>query len=178
MIKRATKIQRLVEQILDQHHISSPPVDVHLIAKSKGVQIIKGDLGDVSGILFRERNRTLIGVNATHASTRQRFTVAHEIGHLILHGDESLHVDKVFAIKLRNQTSSEAVDRGEIEANAFAAELLMPTEMVRRRISELPGILDYEKDDIVIKQLANEFQVSQQAMTIRLINLGYIQEVV
>lgn len=175
MIKRAKKIQRLVEELLEQHKISSPPIDVFSIAKMKGIDIVQGDLGDVSGVLLREGSRITIGVNQNHSETRKRFTVAHEIGHLTLHGDEPLHIDKVFAIKLRNRVSSEAVDLGEIEANAFAAELLMPTIMVRQRVQDIPEVLDYEKDDNVIKKLANEFQVSQQAMTIRLINLGYMK---
>lgn len=175
MIKRSKKIQRLVEQLLNEHQISSPPIDVFSIAKTKGIDIIQGDLEDVSGILFREGNRIIIGVNQNHIETRKRFTVGHEIGHLILHGDEPLHVDKVFAVNLRNHVSSEAVDLREIEANAFAAELLMPTDMIRQKIQVLPGILDYEKD-AVIRKLAKEFKVSPQAMTIRLIRLGYIRE--
>ena len=173
MNRKAKKIQRLVEQMLDQYNISSPPIDVFSIAKIKGIDVVQGDLGDVSGVLLREGTRITIGVNQNHSKTRQRFTIAHEIGHLILHGDEPLHVDKVFAIKLRNQVSSEAIDLGEIEANAFAAELLMPTNMMQQKIQKLPGILDYEKD-AVISQLARGFNVSPQAMTIRLINLGYI----
>lgn len=175
MIKKAKRIQRLIEQMLGQYNISSPPIDVFAIAKDKGIDIIQGDLGDVSGILFRQGSRVIIWVNQNHSETRKRFTVAHEIGHLILHGDERLHVDKVFAIKLRNQVSSQALDLGEIEANAFAAELLMPIEMVRQRTQELPGILDYDRD-AVISELAKEFSVSPQAMTIRLINLGYIND--
>ena len=175
MIKKAKKIQRQVEQILEQYNISSPPIDVPFIAKSRGIDLVLADLGDISGILFREGNRITIGVNKNHKETRQRFTIAHEIGHLFLHGDEALHVDKVFAIKLRNHTSSEAVDLGEIEANAFAAELLMPTEMIQQEMQKLPGVLDYEKD-IIIERLAKIFNVSQQATTIRLINLGYIKD--
>lgn len=175
MIKRAKKIERLVEQLLVHCNISSPPIDVFSIARNKDINIIQGDLGDVSGILLREGSLVTIGVNQNHSEARKRFTIAHEIGHFILHGDEALHVDKVFAIKLRNQVSSEAIDLGEIEANKFAAELLMPTNMVHQRIQELPEVLDYEKD-AVIRNMAKVFNVSQQAMTIRLVHLGYIKD--
>jgi len=86
-------------------------------------------------------------------------------------------VDKVFAVKLRDHHSSEAVSIEEIEANAFAAELLMPTDMILREIQNVSGILDFEEDDLdnLIKKLASKFKVSQQAMTIRLMNLGVIQ---
>lgn len=175
MIKKAKKIQRLVEQILNQNSLSSPPIDVFSISKNRGIEIVPSDLGDISGILFREGNRITIGINQTHPETRKRFTVAHELGHLILHGDQPLHVDKVFAIKLRSHVSSEAVDLEEIEANAFAAELLMPTGMMQQKLQDLPGVLDYEKETVISK-LAKDFKVSPQAMTIRLINLGYISD--
>ena len=86
-------------------------------------------------------------------------------------------MDKVFAVKLRDHHSSEAVSIEEIEANAFAAELLMPTDMILREIQNVSGILDFEEDDLdnLIKKLASKFKVSQQAMTIRLMNLGVIQ---
>jgi Zn-dependent peptidase ImmA (M78 family) len=86
-------------------------------------------------------------------------------------------VDKVFAVRLRDHVSSEAVSIEEIEANAFAAELLMPTNMIMSDIQASSSILDYEKDGLgkLITQLAAHYNVSEQAMNIRLINMGVIQ---
>jgi Zn-dependent peptidase ImmA (M78 family) len=97
-----------------------------------------------------------------------------------LHDNNQLFVDKVFAIKLRDHHSSEAVSIEEIEANAFAAELLMPTGMILGEIQSVSEILDSEENDLdnLIKKLANKFKVSQQAMTIRLMNLGVIQNTI
>lgn len=173
MIKRAKKIQRLAENILQEEGITNAPIDVRAIAKRRGIVIMEGDLGDVSGCVLKEGNQIIVGVNENDGDKRKRFTIAHELGHLFLHNEDPIHVDKVFGVKLRDHKSSEAVDIDEIESNAFAAELLMPTQIIRKDISELQGILDYEKDDFIGK-LANKYEVSQQAMTIRLINLGYI----
>ena len=64
--------------------------------------------------------------------------------------------------------AEQAVDFDEIEANGFAAELLMPTEVLER---ELQGTdLDYEDDELT-RRLANRYEVSLQAMAIRLGNL-------
>jgi Zn-dependent peptidase ImmA (M78 family) len=125
--------------------------------------------GDLSGLLFREEGRTIIGVNTMHPKPRQRFTIAHELGHLELHEGYGIHVDHKFPImRKRDGRSSQAVDFDEIEANGFAAELLMPAEMLERDLHDKD--LDFE-DDEMIRQLADRYHVSLQAMAIRLGNL-------
>jgi Zn-dependent peptidase ImmA (M78 family) len=173
MIKRAKKIQRLVENMLQEENITEAPINVKAIAIRRGISVLEDDLGEISGWILKEGNLITIGVNNKHAETRKRFTIAHELGHLFLHSDDPFHVDKVFGVKLRDHKSSEAVDVEEIESNAFAAELLMPTNMIRSSIGDFQQILDYEKEDF-IATLAGKYKVSQQAMTIRLINLGFI----
>ena len=61
-------------------------LDVEAIAEKLGAEVIFDKLGDdVSGLLVREADRVVIGVNDAHPETRQRFTIAHELGHLVLH---------------------------------------------------------------------------------------------
>jgi Zn-dependent peptidase ImmA (M78 family) len=124
---------------------------------------------DVSGILVRDGERKVVVVNAKHAPARQRFTIAHEIGHLVLHPGQEVHVDNAFRINLRDGRSATADDVEEVEANAFAAILLMPLEWVRSAMSS-PSI-DLT-DDGEVCRLADEFQVSTQAMLIRLTTLA------
>ncbi len=124
--------------------------------------------GDVSGFLLRKGGKPIIGVNATQHLNRQRFTIAHELGHFFLHEFDGIHLDKTFH---RNGISSLGVSSQEIEANTFAAELLMPDYMVKRELLAIRG--DLITDDAV-SQLANHFGVSTQAMGIRLSNLGYV----
>ncbi|TGN09354.1 ImmA/IrrE family metallo-endopeptidase [Leptospira ilyithenensis] len=70
---------------------------------------------DVSGILNVEGNLYSIVVDQDHHDHRKRFTIAHELGHYILHKPESIHVDKMSFY--RSPLSSTALDRLEIEAN-------------------------------------------------------------
>jgi Zn-dependent peptidase ImmA (M78 family) len=140
-----------------------------MIAQSLGAIVRREPLeGDLSGLLFKDGARVLIGVNASHAPVRQRFTVAHEIGHLLLHGRDDLHVDRDFRVHRRDDRSSQAIDAQEIAANAFAAELLMPAMFVRSEVSGTPIAFD---DDCRVQDLARTFEVSVQAMVIRLTNL-------
>lgn len=66
--------------------------------------------------------------------------MGHELGHYLLHDRDGIHVDRRFAIKLRNPKSSEGTDDEEKEANLFAAELLMPKQMVQNTISTVDGL--------------------------------------
>jgi Zn-dependent peptidase ImmA (M78 family) len=110
-------------------------------------------------------------VNSSHPIQRQRFTIAHEIGHLLLHADENLHVDRNFPIGLRSGISSKSVDANEIEANQFAAALLMPADFIAEDIKPFIGT------DVMfaIRKLAQQYRVSEQAMSIRLSTLHYVE---
>jgi Zn-dependent peptidase ImmA (M78 family) len=180
MARKIKHIQSIIEQLLEQTKNSKPPIDVKGIARSLNITLREDNLEDISGLIYREGNQVILGVNINHAETRKRFTIAHELGHYYLHANNQLFVDKVFAVKLRDHTSSEAVNIEEIEANAFAAELLMPTMYLQKDFQKLqPGVWDYdhwEEMDDVVKKLAHIYQVSPQAMTIRLINLGVLPQ--
>jgi len=153
--------------------VTSPPVNVDGLAIDLGVTILKDELDpEVSGLLYRRPNSTVIAVNRDHAKTRRRFTVAHELGHLRLHDGRPLIVDHVVRarINLRDHRSSLATNREEIEANRFAATLLMPPEFVHSQMDVVHrrGLGEHG----TIEALAKKFSVSGQAMEIRLTNLG------
>ena len=122
----------------------------------------------------------IIGVNSAQSVTRQRFTIAHEIGHLLLHKGEDVHIDEKplsklltsrEAVQRRDNISSQATDPLEIEANQFAAELLMPEEFIRLSVEDL----DPETPvDEAIESLSHLFQVSSMAIIHRLTNLKII----
>jgi Zn-dependent peptidase ImmA (M78 family) len=152
------------------------PVDVDAIARQLGVQIVLERLDkSVSGMLYRDDDHVLIGVNSAHPERRQRFTVAHELGHLVLHKGRPLVVDHV-RLNFRDATSSTATDSEEIQANAFAAELLMPRDRViaaaRPALQQATG-----SDAAVVRDLADGFGVSVEAMDYRLTNLGLRRQV-
>lgn len=175
-------IKAQVTRLLREAGVTGPPVPVEQIARSLNAQIRHEPFsGDVSGALLRDERATIIGVNALHPETRQRFTIAHELGHLVFHTGHPVHFDRApFRINLRNAASSVACDPEEIEANRFAAELLMPAWMLKRDLleQEIAGVdVSDEYALETVKWLANRYQVSVQAMAIRLATLGFTVEV-
>ena len=164
------------EALAETCGFTKPPIDVERVAKHLRLKIGYADLGDdVSGLLISKGDTTAIAVQASDAPNRRRFTIAHEIGHFYLRHQfepgEHVHVDHGHAITPRNSRSRTGVDPKEIEANQFAACLLMPTKLLEARIKALrTGSLR----DSHVTYLANEFEVSEQAMTIRLSTLGHL----
>ena len=122
-------------------------------------------------MLVRGEGQPVIGVNSIHPRNRQRFTIAHECGHLMLHKAE-VHVDRRLHVHRRDVVSSMAVDPDEIEANRFAAELLMPYDLITADLDRYQ--IDIEDDD-QIRALAEKYGVSAQSMTLRLTNLQLLK---
>src|SRR3984893_7027392 len=175
MTIRRRKIESLVQALLATYRVKEAPVPVEKIAKAKGARIFYQSLDDdVSGFIYRDTSQTVIGVNTHHAPVRQNFTIAHELGHLLLHDQEQLHIDRGFRVRLRDDVSSQGTDEAEREANLFAASLLMPREFLE---NDLAGE-DYVDllDDAFLRGLGRKYGVSTQALVNRLKNLGYIQE--
>lgn len=175
MAVRRRKIRELVETLLAEANVTHAPVPVWQIARAKGARIAVDSLqGDLSGFLYRDASQKVIGVNTQHATVRQTFTIAHELGHLLLHDQEQLHVDRSFAsVRLRDDTSSQGVDDAEKEANLFAAELLMPEKFLKLDLAS-HRMIDIH-DESLIPVLARKYGVSVQALTFRLQYLGYIE---
>ena len=167
-MKSIQAIRKQVAQILDELKIAEPPIPVEAVAHHLGAKVkfspFEGD--ELAGMLIRGADRIVIGVNSLHHPNRQRFTIAHECGHLMLHRGE-VHVDHNFRVNRRDEESSLAKNPEEIEANRFAAELLMPWSMIH---AELTSQVDVE-DEEVIRELARRYEVSTQAMTYRVANL-------
>jgi len=154
--------------------LEAPPIPADELAESLGAQLIYEPFdGDVSGLLMRDQGGVVIGVNARHHPNRQRFTLAHEIGHLQLHKTDSLFVDKQMRLEFRDKRAGMAIYRKEIQANRFAAELLMPRHVLNREVEKLLSHNSADSGSFVIASLSKRFGVSHQAMQYRLTNLGY-----
>ena len=166
--RKASTLRRYVTELLDLCGIHDAPVPVEEVAEFLGAEIRYSPFaGELAGILVRSDDKqAVIGVNSAHHFNRQRFTIAHECGHLFLHKGKDVHIDRSFRVNRRDERSAQAIDPIEIEANRFAAELLMPYSMICNDIVEF----DIE-DDEVLKDLAEKYQVSLQALTFRINNL-------
>lgn len=166
-------------EVIRNEQITSLPVDVEQIAQ-KHAHVLRRELDDkLSGMLVPLNppvagKRWVIVVNALHPDVRQRFTIAHELGHLLLHGYTHPHADTRFRIRLNGGSSTTTEDIEEIQANRFAAELLMPQHLIVPRLDL--DLLEYasttgQAEALPLAQLAHEFAVSQQALSIRLAHL-------
>ncbi|MCG8371359.1 MAG: ImmA/IrrE family metallo-endopeptidase [Proteobacteria bacterium] len=163
------RFERSATKLLREYGEFSPPVDVESLARSLGMSVSFEELdNDVSGLMLIEDGVVKVAINEAHHRHRQRFTLAHEIGHMLLHAEgDRVFVDRRF---FRNAWASSGELREEIEANAFAAALLMPEALVREHLDAERGITDID-----VFRLATQFAVSEQAMTLRLVKLNVIE---
>ena len=177
-----TKIIDIVQDLLQKQGMSKAPIPIEKVVHNLGIELRYEPFSeqgeDVSGMLFRDGERTVIGINANESPRRQRFTIAHEIGHLFLHKDP-IYLDTPAEVFMRRHHSSRAVDPKELQANSFAAELLMPEKMVRAeaegaqaQMAKLAAVISEED---LVERLADKFDVSVQAMTFRLAQLGLVK---
>jgi Zn-dependent peptidase ImmA (M78 family) len=174
MSRADTEAERLLAETGQEGAI---PVDVEAIAAHLGAQIVLEHLDRaVSGMLYRDDKDVVIGVNAAHTERRQRFTIAHELGHLVLHKGRPLVVDHV-RVNFRDANSSAATDLEEIQANAFAAAVLMPRDPIMAAARPALQKVQVGGEAAVIRDLSDGFAVSEQAMEYRLINLGLRRQI-
>ncbi len=170
------RIKLIVNNILAQDNLRTIPINLEKIAAlaNANVKITQLEAG-LSGFAYQKNGTKFIGINAGDGLARQRFTFAHELGHLFLHKNESVSYD-MGLMMLRNDHSSDGTDIKEIEANRFAAELLMPEEELRLDLQSSPGI-DFMSDDddtaAFVKKLADKYQVSSRAMSVRISTLYF-----
>jgi Zn-dependent peptidase ImmA (M78 family) len=161
----AEAAQRLLEN--NQYEI---PIDVHQVARDLGLTVVEQDLEEqVSGVLVVKGNGGTIGVNKNHHINRQRFTIAHECGHYVLHRTNTRVFIDAVPVFFRDNVSTAGRSLQEIAANGFAAALLMPEHKLRELLREQP--ID-AFDEFALRRLANLFGVSTQALTIRMTRLG------
>lgn len=170
--KRKRTIANRAQSLLQESGVSAPPVLVARLAKTLGAKLRFSPLDEeLSGMIFVKDGTPIIGVNALHHPNRQRFTIAHECGHLVLHKPQitkEVHVDKDFPMLMRDSVSAAGVSEMEIEANFFASEILMPASFLTDALGN--GSLDID-DEGAVSALARSFKVSPTAMRYRLGNL-------
>jgi Zn-dependent peptidase ImmA (M78 family) len=171
----ATRAEQAAQELLGRFHHGDPPVDVERVARQCGAQVVYQPFdGQLSGMLYRANDQIVIGVNASHAPVRRRFTIAHELGHLTLHRGQVVWVDRLVRVDFRDQQSGMGTRVEEIQANTFAAELLMPRrQLVHDAITRMRQELDHTVNDL-LEAMARRYCVSQQAMGYRLVNLGIL----
>lgn len=138
----------------------SAPVAVGALAKALGLRVVVATMPlSISGMIkpSEEDDHFVIKVNRFESKARQRFTIAHEIAHYLLH-KSSIQKGVVDSVLYRSKLSS----RTEAEANRLAADILMPRDLVNKAVAEVPSYVDD-----IDAYLAEKFNVSRSAMDIR-----------
>jgi len=128
------------------------------LAPELGVSIRESPLDGCDGWCLTLEDRSIIRINSNQTGPRKRFTLAHEIGHLIL-GIPTL-VGESYEDMLSSDSSEER------RVNALASELLMPTSIVRSMLPDTPVVAG------ALQKLAKRANVSDLAAAIRVSNLA------
>ena len=167
MSKIVDEFEELTENILINNDMFKVPVDVVKIAKLNSIKVYEGNLDkSVSGAIRynKEKNYFEILVNKNDTRQRKRFTIAHEIGHFFLHKEilmsDEIHID----IMYRMPNEDEEQKRREKDVDYFAGALLMNKTLLTKMYNE----------NNTITELAEIFDVSVSAMTVRLDILGLL----
>lgn len=159
---------------IKEKYIHKIPVDVIALAEELGISVycVPMENEGLSGYISKDADGYYICVNKNHAATRQQFTIAHEIGHFILHRDAldsgkllpTMYKigDGITPALARADYNSPVYRAMETEANKFAAELLMPKDEFIKKANECEDLIE----------LAQAFKVSVGAASIRANNLG------
>lgn len=167
-------IEGLIENIFTKNpDLKSLPIDIVKVCRRLGLAYQEEALpADTSGIAISDGTTKAVVVNSGQGEKRKRFTAAHEIGHLLLHKHMSVNVDQESPVALfRDSNSAKGFDWKEMEANRFAASLLMPEDVV---IGKFYGCSNGFLTEEQVIGMADDFNVSTQAMYIRLSQLGYV----
>ncbi len=161
-----SEVELQASRVLAPLGVGEPPVNAIAVANGLGIEVraVRWSDDALRGRTIVRGGAPIIEVNADDPPNRRRFTIAHEVGHAVLHLLNKSHetISDTARELYRLSSIEPGTDPREIEANQFAAALLMPEDMVRRYHAT-------EKDTY---QLARVFNVSEDALAYRLKNLN------
>lgn len=158
-------IEEKAENILSSYKIDSVPVNAIEIAKRANILIQYAPSKKFSGVIYRKDGIAFMAISSSESNTRQRFTIAHELGHFFLHPQKDTFIE------FRDNKKNIARGIKEVQANQFAAALLMPKKILEK---DVKNFMETGITESVIRFLADKYLVSEDAMKYRLMNLNFI----
>lgn len=176
------KIQayEFIEVLRKQGHSISIPIDIETIIKEY-LEIkyeVKPDFKNmkVTGSISVQDGAPYIWVNPMKNTSkeRKRFTLAHELGHFMLHmaPENDLNNFDPITDTVISFNRDDNWDYTEMEANNFAAQLLMPSSSIKENTKKIINLDPNITKESLVEKLADLFQVSEVAMKFRLTKLG------
>jgi Zn-dependent peptidase ImmA (M78 family) len=167
-----TEIEARASDVLREHGLRTVPINPVILAKRLGMAVNNAKFSDegVAGMIAKHGDEVMLLINREDPPYRKRFTIAHELGHHFLHlladGEFVDGEENLFRQPKGDPNSWTPDQRREYQANMFAAALLMPEQAVRKAWGA----------QIALDQMARLFNVSEQAMGIRIDQLGLLDE--
>lgn len=166
------EIEERANSVLLDHGLYSVPVDLVTLANRQGIKVHNAKFSEegISGMLAKRGDNITMLIHQSDHPNRKRFTIAHELGHHFLHLMEDGEIVDNEGDLFRNDwgrddTIEQEDRRREVQANQFAAALLMPARLVEEVYQEVT------KD---ITEISRIFKVSREAMGYRLNQLGLL----
>lgn len=166
--------QTLIDELIKKCEHSfelSDNIDVIKIAESLGLRVMSVDFkndGSANIVYNNDSEQFIIYVNSKQKKERQRFSIAHEIAHYLLHKNEIKEKGKVDRIGYDSLSNEQ-----EREADKLAAQILIPENTIKKKLSELR----HQENEIIksntVIELASYFKVSIAVIAIKLRELGY-----
>lgn len=159
---RLKEVSDIVDYAMENGFIENYQVNIEKIVEGNGIKLKKENNlpSSVSGYLKMIDDEWVIGVNTKHHPKRQRFTIAHEFAHYILHKDErGTFIDEEIYFRKSKDSSI------EYNADRFAAEILMPQNIFLKAVKE--------EKITRIKDLSDRFNVSVMAIEMRAKDLNF-----
>ena len=154
--------RKMAKKVIKDYKLTETPTDLTKVFKNLRLKYI--ELNDPEGIdgaiIEIEKKPAIAYLNKAKPIQRQRFTLAHELGHIFLKHSKRNFYDAEETREIGDEQAGQAKPPQEKEADAFASELLVPNDKLKQ----------YEADMNNIDKLLSIFQVSKQAMTIALMN--------
>lgn len=156
------KIRTEDREILERH-LAEVPVRLGALATALGLDVKISSLPlNISGQISRTLSGYEIKINRHESRQRQRFTLAHELAHFLIHRDT---IDRLGGTLTDNVLyRSGASENIEYEANRLAAQIVMPEEALRREQARYGNQIS----EAMVELLAERFGVSKAAMEIRM----------
>ena len=157
------KVEPRHQEII-RRYLSEIPVKLGAMAQELGVSVKLSTMkpGESGQIKRDNQGKYVIRINRHETRERQRFTLAHELAHFLLHKDEVDRLENGIVDNVLYRSG--AREQKEYEANRLAADLIMPPDRVTDEINRFGAPASEE----IIDCLASKFGVSKAAMEVRL----------
>lgn len=161
--------RELALSILDKFGIDEPyKIDIEDIVYAMEIPIQFKPLTGCEGRIIHGKNKSIITINSKiDFETRKRFTIAHELGHYLMHKRNPIqHSDDISSLSWFNNKSKSGISLQEFEANTFASELLLPTH----KFSELIHAIPFSPE--LIRNISDQYNISRSSVIYRFVENG------